>query len=242
MALIAVKDLYLPKRLEHVSLQLEEGEVLGLIGPNGSGKSSLLNVLGNVINAEGELTMQGESIHALTDLERARQIGLLPQEAAVSWSLLVEDVVALGRLPWRDNDSAMINEAIDKAGIRQLLGRGVDRLSGGERARVWLARVLAGAPRVLLADEPVASLDIHHQLSVMDVLKQHAIPGQGVIVALHDLALAARFCDRLCLLHEGKVVAIGETAEVLTEDILFRTYGIKVIVDLKRSPPLVMPA
>lgn len=242
MALIVAKDLYLPKRLEHVSLQLDDGEVLGLIGPNGSGKSSLLNVLGNVINAAGGLTMQDEPIHGLTDLERAKKIGLLPQEAAVSWSLLVEDVVALGRLPWRDNDSAMINEAIDKTGIRQLLGRRVDKLSGGERARVWLARVLAGAPRVLLADEPVASLDIHHQLSVMNVLKQHATPGKGVIVALHDLALAARFCDRLCLLHEGKVVAIGEISEVLTEDILFRTYGIKVEVDLKRSPPLVMPA
>jgi len=242
MALIEVKDLYLPKRLEHISLQLNDGEMLGLIGPNGSGKSSLLNVLGNVINAEGELTMQGEPIHALTDLERAKKIGLLPQEAAVAWSLRVEDVVALGRLPWRDKDNTKINQAIDQAGIRQLLGRSVDRLSGGERARVWLARVLAGTPRILLADEPIASLDIHHQLSVMDVLKKHAIPGQAVIVALHDLALAARYCDRLCLLHEGKLVAMGESSEVLTEDMLFRTYGIKVEVDLKRCPPLVMPA
>jgi iron complex transport system ATP-binding protein len=242
MALITVKNVSLRKRLDRISLQLNDGEVLGLIGPNGAGKSSLLNVLGNVVEAQGEVMLQGSSIETMSSIERARQIGLLPQESGAAWSLLVEDVVALGRMPWGDNDAGMIEKAVDQAGIRQLLGRNIDRLSGGERARVWLGRVLAGEPRVLLADEPVASLDIHHQLEVMKVLRQHARPGQAVIVALHDLALAARFCDRLCLLDEGKLVALGKPHEVLTGELLYRTYGIRVEVDLNRSPPLVMPA
>ncbi|VAW88963.1 hypothetical protein MNBD_GAMMA17-1965, partial [hydrothermal vent metagenome] len=127
------------------------------------------------------------------------------------------------------------------AGVADFATRNIDHLSGGERARVWLARVLAGEPQLLLADEPIASLDIHYQLAVMQVLKQYAQESRGVIVAIHDLSLAARFCDRLCLMHHGKMIAIGTPAEVLTEKLLSTAYGVPVDIDLERDPPVVLP-
>ena len=112
--------------------------------------------------------------------------------------------------------------------------------TGGERARVWLARVLAGEPLIFLSDEPIANLDIHYQLEVMKILKSYAEEQHGVIVALHDLSLAARFCDRLCLMHKGEIVAQGTTAEVLTESLLNRVYSVVADIDLQRSPPIVL--
>ena len=127
------------------------------------------------------------------------------------------------------------------AGVTELMGRKVDELSGGERARVWLARVLAGKPRLLLADEPIASLDLHYQCSVMDVLRDYAHGGHGVIVAIHDLSLAARYCDSLCLLRQGLVHSLGRAEEVLAAPALSEVFGIPIHVDLQSKPPIVMP-
>lgn len=241
MALIQVRDLHADRRLARVTLDLADGEMLGVIGPNGSGKSTLLNSLAGLVKTQGEILFDGKPLQAIPPRKRAQGIGLLPQYGESAWSLGVEDVVALGRLPWGDEDAPAIHHAMELAGVTGLTGRRVDELSGGERARVWLARVLAGQPRLLLADEPIASLDLHYQCSVMDVLRDYAHRGHGVIVAIHDLSLAARYCDSLCLLRQGLVHSQGRAEEVLVAPTLSEVFGIPIHVDLNAEPPIVVP-
>lgn len=241
MALIHARHLHLGRRLSDVSLDLAPGELLGVIGPNGSGKSTLLHALAGLLCPDGEVAFEARPLRAIPPRERARRIGLMPQNGEIAWSLRVCDVVAMGRLPWQDEDAGAIDRAMALAGVAALAGRRVDELSGGEQARVWLARVLAGQPRLLLADEPIARLDLHYQCSVMDVLRDYAHAGQGVIVAIHDLGLAARYCDRLCLLHLGRVRSLGRPDEVLVAAVLAEVFGIAIHVDLSSDPPIVVP-
>jgi len=241
MALMTVRRLCVGTRVREISFDLDSGEVLGLIGPNGAGKSTLLNALAGLERPGGEVIVDGRLLGRVSSRRRARLVGLQPQIVASTWSLAVEDVVALGRMPWQDEDETAIAQAIRQAGIGALVHRKVDELSGGERARVWLARVLAGRPRVLLVDEPIANLDLRYQLQVMDVLRDYARDGHGVIIALHDLSLAARYCHRLCLLNAGEAVAQGDPGQVLTAPLLSATYGIRVHVDLRAEPPVVLP-
>jgi iron complex transport system ATP-binding protein len=241
MALISVRHLHIAQRIADISVALEAGEMLGVIGPNGSGKSTLLQSLAGILDYQGAIDFDGHAIESLTPRHHAQRIGLLPQSCESAWSLSVEDIVALGRLPWGDQDPDAIQCAIDQAGVRELLGRKVDQLSGGERARVWLARVLAGQPRLLLADEPIASLDLYYQRSVMEVLRQYAKAEQGVILAIHDLSLAARYCDQLCLMHHGKVYAWGTPETVLTEANLSAVFKVPVHVNLDSDPPIIAP-
>lgn len=241
MALISTNALCINGRVKSVSFELHKGEVLGLIGPNGAGKTTLLHSLVGIEHGSGEIFINGQPFDSMPPKQRARLIGLQPQTVNCAWSLTVFDVVALGRLPWGDNNDTFIQQAMQRAGITELAGRSIDHLSGGERARVWLARVLAGQPQILLVDEPIANLDIHYQLTVMNVLKSYAEEGHGVMVAMHDLSLAARFCDRLCLMNRGALVAQGKPEDVLTEDLLTTTYGVPVDIDLQRQPPIVQP-
>lgn len=240
MALIETRQLCVDQRLADIAFDLEAGGLLGVIGPNGSGKSTLLKALAGLLPYRGRIVFAGEDLAALSPRRRAQAIGYLPQSCDSAWSLRVEDVVALGRLPWGDQDAQAIARAIDQAGVRGLLGRAVDRLSGGEQARVWLARVLAGQPRLLLADEPIASLDMRHQRAVMTVLRAQAQADRAVIVALHDLGLAARHCDRLCLLRQGRILAFGPPSTVLTEAYLGQAFDIAVHVDLDAEPPVIL--
>jgi iron complex transport system ATP-binding protein len=241
MALISVRHLHIGERIADISFSLERGEMLGVIGPNGAGKSTLLQSLSGILQYQGDIEFDGRAIGAMSSRQRAQGIGFLPQSGESAWSLSVEDVVALGRLPWGDQNVEAIRVAINQAGVDGLQGRKVDQLSGGERARVWLARVLAGHPELLLADEPIASLDLYYQRSVMDVLRQYANAGQGVILAIHDLALAARYCDKLCLMHRGRVYAWGTPDAVLTDANLSEVFRIPVHVDLRATPPVVSP-
>lgn len=241
MALISTQALTVDSRVKSLSLDVQQGEVLGLIGPNGAGKSTLLNTLAGLEGYQGAITINGQPYDDYTSKQRARLIGLQPQLVTSAWSITVEDVVALGRIPWGDSDKQAIQLAMQRAGVTEFAERAIDHLSGGERARVWLARVLAGKPQALLVDEPVANLDIHYQLSVMNVLRSYAQEGHGVVVALHDLSLAARFCHRLCLMHEGELVLCGTPEEVLKETTLKTVYGVDVDIDLQRQPPVVLP-
>lgn len=241
MALIATERLTVEQRLSAISLELHRGELLGLIGANGAGKSTLLHAIAGLQPATGEIMVEGRALNKIPPRQRARIVGIQPQAVSSAWSLKVSDIVALGRMPWGDENGAAIERAIEKAGIEAFRDRTIDHLSGGERARVWLARVLAGEPQALLVDEPIASLDIHYQLAVMEVLKNYSRERKGVIVAIHDLSLAARYCDRLCLLDRGEMVALGTPAEVLTEKQLEAAYGIPVDIDLERTPPVVLP-
>ncbi len=236
-----ISGLALAGRLHALSLALPAGEMLGVIGPNGSGKSTLLHCLAGLLPCQGRVCLDGQDLAALPPRQRAQRVALLPQEGESAWALTVEDVVALGRLPWGDDDRAAIDAAMRQTGVDALRGRRVDRLSGGERARVWLARVFAGRPALLLADEPIASLDLRHQRNVMDALRRYADMGHGVIVVIHDFSLAARYCDCLCLLDGGRLHAVGPPSEVLTESHMSTVFQTPMRVNLSANPPIVLP-
>ncbi len=239
MALIEPGRGSVPGRLPPLDLELQAGELLGIIGPNGAGKSSLLGGIASVVPSAGRILLDGVDLHNLPSFERARRIALQPQSVEVVWSLKVRDVVALGRLPWGDDDPDIIQQAMEQAGIVELADRTVDHLSGGEQARVWLARVLANQPRIWLADEPIASLDLRYQREVMQLLRRFADKGGAVMLAIHDLPLAARYCDRLCLLDSEGRSAVGCISEVMTEERLSKVFGLPVQVDLQADPPVI---
>jgi len=220
--------------LDGISFDVRKGEVLGLIGANGSGKSTLIkSLLGLLPLTAGNVSLLGHPLAEWEPRERARQIAYLAQENECRWPLAVRRVVALGRMPhqgpWKamtDADLAVVDRAMETAGVEHLAERTVTRLSGGERHRVLFARALASEPELLLADEPTAGLDPFHQLHLMELFRTQAAQGKTVLVVLHDLTLASRFCDRLLLLKDGQRLAFGLPEEVLSEPVLREGYGI----------------
>ena len=221
--------------LQGVSLDGAAGTLIGLVGPNGSGKTTLLRTLAGLQRcAAGSVRIDGSPIEAIARSALARQVSYLPPGAEIHWPLTVERLVALGRIPHLDGwqrlrgpDHAAINRAIDAVGAAHLTGRTVSTLSTGERARVVLARALANDPAILLADEPVASLDLNQQLLVLDLIRDRCKAGKTAVVVLHDLSLAARYCDRTFLLHEGRVFADGLPDAVLVPANLRAAYGVE---------------
>lgn len=239
MALMTIRGLGLTGRLRPLDFDVQAGEVLGVIGPNGSGKTTLLRAMAGLGSDSGQIMLTGAPLNALAERTRARLIGLMPQNCSSAWSLSVREVVALGRLPWGDPGHTQIETALTRTGLDSLAERAIDRLSGGEQARAWLARVLAGTPQLLLADEPVASLDLRQQHEVLKLFREQAAAGSGVVIALHDLSLAARYCDRLLLLSEGRLIALGRPDEVLQADRLRAVYGIDLRIANVGSKPMV---
>ncbi|MBM3504636.1 MAG: ABC transporter ATP-binding protein [Alphaproteobacteria bacterium] len=232
-----------------VTLKIVPGEIVGIVGPNGAGKTTLLRAIAGLVPLRhGALSIGDRRVERWSQRERARLVSYLPQGAPAHWPLAVERIVALGRLPhlspWqspaaRDRDA--IARAVQATEIAPLLARAVTTLSMGERTRVMLARALAVDAPILLADEPVASLDPGHQLRVMDVLKERAMSGGAVVVVLHDLTLAGRFCHRLVVLDAGKVVAAGGPREVLDAALLERVYGVSAMISGPEQPFFVVP-
>ena len=241
MDLIRIQQLGVSQRLHNINLSLAPGEMLGIIGANGAGKSTLLQCLAGILAYQGQIHFKGRALDALADRERAQQIGFLPQSSQSAWALSVSDVIALGRLPWGDDDQQAIHQAAIDTGVSEWLSRNVTHLSGGQQARVWLARVLAGRPRVLLADEPVASLDLYHQQRILRLLRDYAQGERSVMLSIHDLSLAARYCDRLCLLHEGQLIALGTPSQVLTHEHLQQAFHVDAHIDLNSNPPIIVP-
>lgn len=228
--------------LDDVTATCRPGRVTALLGPNGAGKSSLLACLAGLRAPDAGAAILGDrAILALDRRERARRIGFLPQTSDVHWNVDVASLVALGRLPHRGRwgetpaDRAAVVQAMAATEVAQLAARGVEQLSGGERGRALIARVLAGEPDWLLADEPLASLDPAHQLDVLDLLRAAATRGAGVIVVLHDLHLAYRIADDAVLLSDGRVVASGTAETVLTPALLGETYGVRVETGMTAS-------
>lgn len=221
--------------LHDVSFAFRQGRVTALLGPNGAGKSSLLSCVAGLRRPDaGRVTLDGAEVMALDRRERGRRIGLLPQGGDVHWNIDVATLVALGRLPHRgrwgetEADRAAVARAMAETDVAHLATRGVAKLSGGERGRALLARVLAGEPDWLLADEPLASLDPAHQLDVLARLRGVADAGRGVVLVMHDLHLAGRIADDVVLLNRGRVVAAGAAEAVLTAPLIADAYGIAV--------------
>jgi iron complex transport system ATP-binding protein len=220
--------------LDGIDLHLNAGEMVGLIGPNGAGKSSLLRLLAGVeAPTRGATRFAGEPLASWSARERARRIGYLAQDAAAHWPLSVEQIVELGRLPYQKwwlqlsaEDRERVEHALRLTETLAYRNRVVTTLSGGEQTLVMLARIFAAEPELIFADEPVAALDPYHQLHVMEVLRSHAAGNRAAIVVLHDLGLAARFCDRLYLLRHGRVHCSGAVAEVLTREHIAEVYGV----------------
>lgn len=226
-----------------LSLVARPGEVLGLIGPNGAGKTSLLRALcGLDPVTEGTVLLDGQPAAALGAHRLGRTVSYLAQSGRIHWPLRVEEVVALGRLPHGESivDAAVLR-AMGAADILHLRARTTGALSGGERARVLLARALAVEAPVLLVDEPVASLDPYHQLQVMEVLRATAQGGVAVAAVLHDLTLAARFCDRLLLMANGQSLAEGLPSFVLDPERVRRAYGVTVETGQRDGEPFILP-
>jgi iron complex transport system ATP-binding protein len=224
------------------------GGVIGLIGPNGAGKSTLVRAIAGLIPSEGAILIDGAPIAALGLRARARRIAYLPQGQTVHWPLTVERLVALGRLPHlapfarpAAADESAIEQALERTDLQGLRDRSIDALSGGERARVLLARALAVRAPLLLADEPLAALDPAHQIDVMAALRAEAERGATVIAVLHDLTIAARWCDRLLMIDRGSLVADGLPRDVLTVDTIKSVYGVSAFFGEADGRPLIVP-
>lgn len=234
-----------------IDLALQPGEVLGVLGPNGAGKSTLLDALsGELKPSEGCVTLDGKPLASWAGPERAQRLAILPQTSTLNFAFRVEDVVGMGRLPHatgRLRDQQIIAEALAAADAGHLAGRNYLELSGGERQRVHLARVLAqlwpgASGQTLLLDEPTSMLDPLHQHTTLQATRAIAASGVAVLVILHDLNLAARYCDRLLLLQAGRPHALGTPHEVLQAEPLRAVFELDVLVQHhpERGHPLII--
>lgn len=231
--------------LQDVSLTVEPGEVLILVGPNGAGKSTLLRVLaGDVVPASGRALLDGKPIREYHPRELALRRAVLPQQTVVQFAFSAREIVEMGRGEQRgDADDAIVTRSLERTDTLHLADRIYPSLSGGEQARVTLSRVLAQEAPILLLDEPTASLDLHHQQMVMEVARELAAGGARVVAILHDLNLAASYADRIGLLREGRLMAIGTPWETFRADLLSEVFSCEIAVARHpaRDCPLVIP-
>ncbi|UYO01208.1 MAG: ABC transporter ATP-binding protein [Devosia sp.] len=226
------------------------GQLTALIGPNGAGKSTLLSAILGLVPATGEARFNDQALAALPRRDRARLVALVEQSASTEERLEVRDVVGLGRLPheaaWQtepsEQDAGIIDQALAETGMAAFARRRFNTLSGGEQQRVHLARALAQQPRLLLLDEPTSHLDIAGQLQLLALLRRKAESGMTVLLALHDLNLAARFCDHLVVLSAGRLAAEGAVDTVLTPSLLAEVYGVtaRIIPDEGGNRPIIV--
>ena len=230
--------------LKDVNISASQGELVGVVGPNGAGKTSLLrSILGFEERAKGVC-----DLWEMSAARRSQYVAWISQDRNVNWDLSVEQIVALGRMPWRgflgspmSDDQNHIDRAIKQLSIEHLVGRSFHTLSGGERARVLIARALCQNTSLLLADEPIAALDPAHQLQVMGFFQQIAKDGKAVVMSIHDLGLATRFCTRIILMHESVIVADGLPSDVLNAENLASVFGIRVFQTTIDGKPVLQP-
>ncbi|MFJ6459502.1 heme ABC transporter ATP-binding protein [Streptomyces sp. NPDC091387] len=235
--------------LDSIELTVHAGEVLALVGPNGAGKSTLLAALAADLPAEsGAVRIDGRPVTDWSAPELALRRAVLPQSAALSFPFPVEDVVRMGRAPWagterEDEDDPAVRAAMAATEVTEFAARPFSALSGGERARVALARVLAQRAPLLLLDEPTAALDLRHQELVLRICRERAAAGDAVVVVLHDLGLAAAYADRAAVLRDGRIAVAGPPAEVFTSALLGEVYRqpVEVFPHPRTGVPLVVP-
>jgi iron complex transport system ATP-binding protein len=230
--------------LRDIFFEVEKGEILGLLGPNGAGKTTLLRIISGALNpSKGEVFLEGVNISKIPPKERAKKIAVLPQNEPLVGYLKVKEMVMLGRAPYfslllgaRKEDEEMVEKCLDMVGMKEFAERCMGELSGGERQKVLVARALAQQPRLLLLDEPIVHLDLSHQLEILFLLKKlKEEQNLAIIAVLHDVNLASYFSDRLLLMKDGKIFALGEPKDVITQENIKEVFNIHAIV---RSNPL----
>ncbi|MGA5467496.1 heme ABC transporter ATP-binding protein [Streptomyces arboris] len=235
--------------LDAVDIAAHAGEVVALVGPNGAGKSTLLAALAaDLAPGGGEVLIGGRSTAEWTAPELALRRSVLPQSAVLSFPFPVEDVVRMGRAPWagtelEDEDDTAVAAAMAATEVTRFAARPFSELSGGERARVALARVLAQRAPLMLLDEPTAALDLRHQELVLRICRERAAAGDAVVVVLHDLGLAAAYADRVAVLHEGRIAVVGPPREIFDGELLGEVYRqpVEVFPHPRTGAPLVVP-
>jgi len=232
--------------LNAVSLTIDVGKVTAIVGPNGAGKSTLLSCLAGLREpSSGSVMLDDAVLSGMKPRDRARRLAFLPQTPEIAWSVEARTLIELGRTPFvgargqTEADRAAVDRAMTAANVRAFEHRIVDTLSGGERARVLIARALAGEPEWLLADEPLTGLDPAHQLDAAALFRRLADDGTGVIVTLHDLSMALRMADRIVVLAEGGVLADDPPATALTPEVLKRAYGVEATLTQGPGGPLI---
>ena len=220
--------------LDGVDLHADRGQLVGLIGPNGAGKSTLLRTISGILrNRSGAVRLKGEDLRSLSPKDVAANLALVPQIAPYTYGFTSIELVLMGRYPHLGRfqiegreDERIARDAMKLTETEQFADRTLDTLSGGERQRVFLARALAQQPRILLMDEPTANLDVLHQLKVLDLVRRLVADGLTAVAAIHDLNMAARYCDKLVLLNKGHVLAEGSPEDVLTPDTIESAFGV----------------
>ncbi|MDO3646993.1 ABC transporter ATP-binding protein [Nocardia mangyaensis] len=238
--------------VDDLSLDITTGVVTTVIGPNGCGKSTLLKALGRLLRPHaGQVVLDGKAISSMKTKDVARVIGMLPQTPVAPEGLTVADLVARGRHPhqtwlrqWSADDETEVAAALTQTGIADLADRTLDQLSGGQRQRAWISMALAQGTDILLLDEPTTYLDLAHSLEVLDLVDRlHADYGRTVVMVLHDLNLAIRYSDELIVMSEGRIVAQGRPAQVVTADLLREVFGLDatVLTDPVSGRPMIVP-
>jgi iron complex transport system ATP-binding protein len=226
--------------LRDVNLDIAPGESIALIGPNGSGKSTLLRIVSGVLRPHtGEIRLDDTPIGSLPARQIARRLAMVEQERPLGFDFTVREVVAMGRIPHRarfartsNDDRHAVDRGLELADVRDLADRSIRAVSGGERQRVFLAMALAQEPEALLLDEPTTHLDLRHQTQFMSIVRERAREGMTVLVAIHDLTLAAQATERIALLESGRIVVVGPPSEVLTSSNVRRSFDVEAIVDV----------
>jgi iron complex transport system ATP-binding protein len=226
--------------LDQVQMKALHGQVSIIVGPNGAGKSTLLKAIGGLLPYTGAITVEGQDVAALSPRQRAQLIAFVPQQTQLRAPMPVRDVVAQGRyaratarIALRADDVEAIEQAMNVASVLDLADRPFTELSGGEQRRVLVARALATGARVLLFDEPTASLDVRHALALYELVRKQADAGVAVVMVLHALGDVLRFADHVVLLHEGGLVASGSAADVVTERNVSAVYGVQLVPNAK---------
>jgi iron complex transport system ATP-binding protein len=248
---ITIQDLSFRYRsapvLQELSFNVGRGKVLGLLGPNGSGKSTLIKCINQILKPKGKVIMDGEDIHSMHISDVARRIGYVPQSETMGMSMTVFDAVLMGRrvhMGWKPaaRDLEVVNMVLEDMKIQDLALEDIWELSGGQRQKVFIARAMAQEPEVLLLDEPTSSLDLRHQLDTMDIIRTLVNrSGISVVIAIHDINLAARYTDTVALIRNGTIYGIGSPLEIFTPQAVRDVYGVEVtfLYDTAGNPVIV---